>query len=89
MDFKAFSHSLRVLEEIRLLHSFGRIIYPHTGDFSKLMLDAKMGVLEHEVLIQALDRKLEEARAAETSSVLLPEVDPSYAESFLLALYED
>ena len=89
VDFKAFSHSLRVLEEIRLLHSTGRIVYPHTDDFAQLMRDAKMGVLEYEVLIQALDRKLEEARVAESSSVLPIDVDPSYAESFLLSLYED
>jgi hypothetical protein len=88
VDYKAFSHSLRVLEEIRLLHSFGRITYPHAGDFAKLMMDAKMGVLEYEVLIEALDQKLEEARAAEASSVLPSELDSSYSESFLLVLYE-
>ncbi len=88
VDFKAFSHSLRVLEEIRLLHSFGRIVYPHTGDFAELMMDAKMGVLEYEVLVEALDRKLEEARAAESSSVLSETLDSGYAEAFLLSLYE-
>jgi hypothetical protein len=88
VDFKAFSHSLRVLEEIRLLHSIGRISYPHTGDFAKLMMDAKMGVLEYEVLVEKLDHKLEEARAAEASSVLPSELDPSYSEAFLLSLYE-
>jgi hypothetical protein len=41
------------------------------------------------MLIQALDLKLEEARAAETISVLPAEVDAKYAEDFLLALYED
>ena len=89
VDFKAFSHSLRVLEEIRLLHSTGRIVYPHVGEFAKLMRDAKMGALEYDVLIEALDRKLEEARTAEISSVLPAKVDPSYAEDFLLSLYED
>ena len=89
VDFKAFSHSLRVLEEIRLLHTTGEIVYPHTGDFAKLMRDAKLGSLEYNVLIEALDLKLEEARAAEVSSVLAAEVDPSYADSFLLSLYED
>jgi RNA repair pathway DNA polymerase beta family len=88
VDFKAFSHSLRVLEEIRLLHSTGRISYPHTGDFAKLMMDAKMGVLEYEVLIEQLDQKLEQARAAEASSVLPNELDPNYSEAFLLAMYE-
>jgi hypothetical protein len=88
VDFKAFSHSLRVLEEIRLLHSTGRISYPHTGEFAKLMMDAKMGVLEYEVLVEQLDQKLEEARASEASSVLPSELDPSYSEAFLLALYE-
>jgi RNA repair pathway DNA polymerase beta family len=88
VDFKAFSHSLRVLEEIRLLHSTGRISYPHTGEFAKLMMDAKMGILEYEVLVEQLDRKLEEARASEASSVLPSELDPSYSEAFLLSLYE-
>ncbi len=88
VDFKAFSHSLRVLEEIRLLHSFGRISYPHTGDFAELMMDAKMGILEYEVLVEQLDRKLEEARDSESSSVLPETLDPSYAEAFLLSLYE-
>ena len=89
VDFKAFSHSLRVLEEIRLLHSSALIVYPHVGEFAKLMRDAKMGALEYDVLIEALDRKLEEARVAESLSVLPIDVDPSYAESFLLSLYED
>lgn len=88
VDFKAFSHSLRVLEEIRLLHSFGRISYPHAGHFATLMMDAKMGKLEYQILIEKLDQKLEEARASEISSVLPSELDPSYSESFLLSLYE-
>lgn len=88
VDFKAFSHSLRVLEEIRLLHSSGCIVYPHVGDFAELMMDAKMGVLEYEVLVEKLDQKLEEARVAEAASVLPTELDPSYSETFLLSLYE-
>lgn len=88
VDFKAFSHSLRVLEEIRLLHSSGCIVYPHTGDFAELMMDAKMGNLEYEVLVEKLDQKLEEARAAEAISFLPPELDSSYSETFLLGLYE-
>jgi hypothetical protein len=52
------------------------------------MMDAKMGVLEYEVLIEALDQKLEQARAAEATSVLPADLDPSYSEAFLLALYE-
>ncbi len=87
VDFKAFSHSLRVLEEIRLLHSFGRIAYPHTGNFAKLMMDAKMGMLEYGVLVEQLDQKLEQARTAEVTSVLPTEPDPNYSEAFLLALY--
>jgi hypothetical protein len=88
VDFKAFSHSLRVLEEIRLLHSTGHIAYPHTGEFAKLMMDAKMGVLEYEVLVEKLDQKLEEAKLSEASSVLPSELDRSYSEAFLLSLYK-
>jgi RNA repair pathway DNA polymerase beta family len=88
VDFKAFSHSLRVLEEIRQLHMTGRIAYPHEPVFAGVMRAVKLGEYRYDELVPMLDVKLEEARSAETSSILAAEVDPKYAQDFLLSLYD-
>ena len=88
VDFKAFSHSLRVLEEIRQLHATGRVVYPHEPAFAEVMRDVKLGRYGYDALVAMLDAKLDEARRAEPSSVLPETVDAGYAEAFLLSLYE-
>jgi hypothetical protein len=88
VDFKAFSHSLRVLEEIRQLHLTGRVTYPHAPAFAAAMRDAKMGVYGYDALVALLDEKLEAASAAEALSVLPEHPDREYADAFLLSLYE-
>jgi putative NIF3 family GTP cyclohydrolase 1 type 2 len=88
VDFKAFSHSLRVLEEIRQLHSSGGIVYPHEPVFAGVMRAVKLGGYTYDELVRMLDVKLSQAREAETSSVLATEVDPQYAQDFLLSLYD-
>jgi hypothetical protein len=88
VDFKAFSHSLRVLEEIRQLHLTGRVTYPHAHAFATVMRDAKMGVYGYDKLVELLDEKLEAARAAEALSVLPEQSDHEYANAFLISLYE-
>jgi putative NIF3 family GTP cyclohydrolase 1 type 2 len=88
VDFKAFSHSLRVLEEIRQLHTTGRIAYPHEAVFAGVMRSVKLGEYGYDELVPMLDAKLEQARESETSSVLAGEVDPKYAQGFLLSLYD-
>lgn len=88
VDFKAFSHSLRVLEEIRQLHLTGRVHYPHAPAFATVMRDAKIGAYTYEALVALMDEKLEAARAAEARSLLPERPDREYAEAFLLSLYE-
>ncbi len=88
VDFKAFSHSLRVLEEIRQLHLTGRVTYPHEPVFAAVMRDTKLGVYGYERLVELLDEKLAAARAAEALSVLPEKPEREYADAFLLSLYE-
>jgi hypothetical protein len=88
VDFKAFSHSLRVLEEMRSLHETGRITYPHEATFAALLRDVKLGRYEYEALTEMLDAKLEETRASEKTSVLSEASDLEYAQGFILSLYE-
>lgn len=88
VDFKAFSHSLRVLEEMRLLHEHGRIVYPHEAMFATLLRDVKSGRYEYAALTDLLDAQLERTRAAEIHSVLSEEVDSGYAEAFIIFMYE-
>jgi hypothetical protein len=52
------------------------------------MRGAKLGEYTYDELVRMLDVKLDQARSAETSSVLASEVDPKYAEAFLLSLYD-
>ena len=87
VDFKAFSHSLRVLEEIRQLHTTGRIVYPHEPVFAGVMRSVKLGDYTYDELVRMLDVKLEQARSAEALSVLAAEVDPRYTQEFMLSLY--
>ena len=88
IDYKAFSHSLRVLEEMRLLHEFGRITYPHEETFAALLRDVKSGRYEYAALTELLDAQLERTRAAELGSVLSEEVESSYAADFIVSMYE-
>ncbi len=88
VDFKAFSHSMRVLEEMRMLHSQGRITYPHEAVFARVMTDIKLGQYEYDALVDMLDAKLEEVKIAEAQSILPEHADLEYADQFVLALYE-
>jgi hypothetical protein len=88
VDFKAFSHSLRVLEEMRLLHVAGRIVYPHQPDFAALLREVKQGKLGYALLLELLDAKLLEVQDAEKHSVLPAQPDRAYVEQFVLSLYE-
>ena len=88
IDYKAFSHSLRVLEEMRLLHEFGRIVYPHEATFAALLRDVKSGRYDYAALIELLDAQLERTQAAEGFSVLSEEIDGSYAADFIISMYE-
>jgi RNA repair pathway DNA polymerase beta family len=88
VDFKAFSHSLRVLEEMRQLHISGRVSYPHEPVFAALLRAVKLGEYGYEELLPMLGAKLEEARASEASSVLAKSPDPEYGRNFLLSLYD-
>ena len=89
IDFKAFSHSLRVLEEMRLLHENGRIVYPHEATFAALLRDVKSGHFEYAVLTDLLDAQLERTQAAEIHSVLSEDVDSSYADDLIVSMYEE
>jgi hypothetical protein len=88
VDFKAFSHSLRVLEEMRLLHETARITYPHEATFATLLRDVKLGRYEYDALTEMLDKKLEQTRAAEAKSLLLEAADLEYAQGFILSMYD-
>ena len=88
VDFKAFSHSLRVLEEIRQLHLTGRVTYPHEPTFAQQMRDTKLGAFGYDALVGFLDEKLTAARAAEAVSILPEKPEREYADAFLLSLYE-
>jgi hypothetical protein len=87
VDFKAFSHSLRVLEEMRLLHVQGFITYPHEQGFAAFLRDVKQGKLGYERLLELLDAKLEEVELAHGLSVLPEQPDHEYADRFVLSLY--
>jgi RNA repair pathway DNA polymerase beta family len=87
VDFKAFSHSLRVLEEMRLLHVNGRITYPHVPEFATLLRDVKEGRYSAEALTQMLDAQLERTQAAEATSILPERADAEYASSLILSMY--
>jgi hypothetical protein len=89
VDFKAFSHSMRVLEEMRLLHTNGRIAYPHEPGFARVMTDIKLGQYEYDALVEMLDQKLEEVKISEIQSVLPKDADLEYADQFVLSLYEE
>jgi DNA-binding transcriptional ArsR family regulator len=88
VDYKAFSHSLRVLEEMRLLHLAGRITYPHEKEFAKLLREVKIGKLEYGRLLEVLDAKLLEVQEAEKHSVLPEKPDHAYVDGFVLSLYK-
>ena len=88
IDFKAFSHSLRVLEEMRLLHESAQITYPHEPGFATLLRDVKSGRYDYAALTDLLDAQLERTQAAELSSVLSEEVNGEYAASFIVSMYE-
>jgi RNA repair pathway DNA polymerase beta family len=88
VDFKAFSHSLRVLEEMRLLHETARITYPHEATFATLLRDVKLGRYEYDALTEMLDKKLEQTRAAEAKSLLPEAADLEYAQGFILSMYD-
>lgn len=88
VDFKAFSHSLRVLEEIRVLHRTGTLEYPHPLEFAKYLTSVKLGEFGYEALVASLEERLALTEAAAQNSVLPLEFDVQYAQDFLLEWYK-
>ena len=88
VDFKAFSHSLRVLEEVRLLHTFGRLEYPHQPEFARFLTEVKTGVHPFEFLVEKLESLLLETEKAALGTVLPLEFHSAYAEGLVLELYD-
>jgi|GEM_PF-311184 len=87
VDFKAFSHSLRVLEEVRELHTFGKLEYPHQPEFARFLTEVKTGVYPFEFLVEKLENLLLETDKAALGTVLPLEFDAAYAEGLVLELY--
>ncbi|MFN8509838.1 MAG: nucleotidyltransferase domain-containing protein [Deinococcaceae bacterium] len=87
VDFKAFSHSMRVLRELQLLHTFGRIVYPHELEFSQHLVDVKRGMYNYETLCAELEIEMAKTDDAARNSILPEHFDHNYAETLLLEWY--
>jgi hypothetical protein len=85
IDYKAFSHSLRVLDEIQSLHQTGRIVYPLAR--ADLLRDIKLGRYEQAFLVEMLEQNFAETQAMEAHSVLSEQPDEAYLNDFMVAWY--
>lgn len=87
VDFKAFSHSIRVLRELQLLHTAGGIVYPHELEFSQHLVDVKRGMYSYETLCAELEIEMAKTDEAARTSILPEHFDHDYAETLLLEWY--
>lgn len=84
-DWKAMSHSLRVLEEVTELHTTGGVVFPLAG--AHLLRQVKLGEIEQATVLQMLEEREKEASQAEQKSLLLERPDQQLLEQALLGAY--
>lgn len=84
-DWKAMSHSLRVLDEVIELHTTGGVVFPLAR--AELLRQVKEGELEQATVLQMLEERENEASQAEQKSVLPAKGDPQLLEQALLDAY--
>ena len=84
-DWKALSHSLRVLDEIIELHQTGQLRFPLAR--ADLLKQIKQGQLPFEEVIQLLNEREHEAEQAESKSVLVGSYTRNDLDKLLLQAY--
>jgi hypothetical protein len=84
-DWKALSHSLRVLEEVRELHETGEVKFPLAN--AELLAKVKRGELAHDEVLVLLEQGEEKASLAEQKSVLSNVGNRSLLDKALLGSY--
>jgi hypothetical protein len=84
-DWKALSHSLRVLEEVTELHETGEIRFPLAN--AALFAEVKRGEVPHDDVITLLEEGEEKAELAEQKSVLSASGDRALLDKALLEVY--
>lgn len=84
-DWKALSHSLRVLEEVTELHKAGEIRFPLRN--ADLLAKVKRGEIKHDEVIAMLEQGEEKASKAELTSVLSSDGDRELLDRALLEIY--
>ncbi len=84
-DWKALSHSLRVLDEIIELHQTGQLMFPLTQ--AELCKQVKQGQILFEEVMQLLNKREQDAEQAELTSVLVGSYSRSDLDKVLLQVY--
>ncbi len=84
-DWKALSHSLRVLDEVSELHQTGEIHFPLAN--AELLAKVKRGAIAHNEVIAMLEKGEEKASRAELTSVLSSAGDRELLDKALLEVY--
>lgn len=84
-DWKALSHSVRVLDEVIELHSKGRVDFPlRDADLHRRI---KLGELEYGAVLEILEHREEAATKAERLSVLSEHTDREALDKMLKEAY--
>jgi hypothetical protein len=85
VDYKACYHSLRVINELKQLHTLGRIVYPSPD--REYLLSIRQGTKTFEELSEEIDTRLDEVLALEKTSVLAEIVSEEYMDDFIRYFY--
>jgi RNA repair pathway DNA polymerase beta family len=84
-DWKALSHSLRVLDEVIELHQTGQVSFPLAG--AELLAKVKRGEVSHDEVMGLLEQREEDAGQAELASVLSSQGNRELLDRALLEIY--
>jgi predicted nucleotidyltransferase len=88
VDFRALSHSCRVIYEIYELLSTGKIIFPLQQSEAEFIRKVKQSVIPFEDVKQYIEKYFEEVNRLEASSKLPVKLSQSYTEKILLDVIE-
>jgi hypothetical protein len=84
-DWKALSHSVRVLDEVIELHTKGRVDFPLKD--ADLHRRIKLGELEYDAVLRILEQREQQATEAETHSILSEHTDRESLDKMLKEAY--
>jgi hypothetical protein len=89
LDFKALSHAVRTILEVKSLLTTGRIVFPLPEEDRRTVMDIKTGVLPWSDIERIIYEGLEDVDVLQGASTVTGGYDHGFVTEFILSMYKE